>query len=123
MLTIDGVIYDVKIEVTRTSVLTASDISGLLLNKHYFFDVIGTYMQYDVTFKYPLFDQAKYAAIYEVLNAPVSGHTFVLPYNQGTLTVNARVESVSDRWKEMDSGRTYWENATFTIIANEPSKV
>lgn len=122
MLTIDGVVYDVKVDVTRTAELIASDVSGLLMNKHYYFDVIGTYMQYDVTFKYPLFDQAKYSAIYEVLTMPVSGHTFVLPYNQGTLTVNARVESVSDRWKEMDSGRKYWENASFTIIANEPSK-
>ena len=44
MLTIDGVVYDVKVDVRRTAEMTASDISGLMMDKSYFNDVLGTYL-------------------------------------------------------------------------------
>ena len=48
MLTIDGVVYDVKVDVRRTAEMTASDISGLMMDKSYFNDVLGTYICTDV---------------------------------------------------------------------------
>ena len=122
MLSIDGVTYNVKADISRTSEVTASDISGLMLDGSYFADIIGTYLQYDITLKYPLYDQNLYAALYEVLNAPVDGHTFVLPYNGSTVTITGRVEMIADDVLELDGGAVYWRNTTFSIIANHPSR-
>lgn len=122
MLIIDDIAYDVKCEVKRTANLTSSDISGLLLDKNYFNDVIGTYMSYQVTLKYPLRDQSRYAELYEALTLPVDGHRFNLPFNQGRLDITARIASVPDQWIELDGGFQYWEALQFTIVANHPSK-
>lgn len=122
MITIDGVTYNAKVEITRQAEVTPSDISGLLLDKSYFNDVLGTYMEYEVRFSYPLYNRTTYAALYEVLTQPVDAHTFVLPYNKGTITLTARVESISDVCLELDNGRKYWRNCSFAIIANHPSK-
>ncbi len=122
MIKIDGISYDVKAEVRRTAKIKSSDISGDLMDGSYFNDVLGTYMFYSIVLKYPLYDQDKYSALFEVLTLPVDGHVFVLPYNQGEITVTARVESVPDEYVEMDSGRKYWKALAFDIISNAPSK-
>ena len=93
-----------------------------MLNKAIFNDVLGTYLQYDLVLKYPLYNQGKYASLYEMLNDPVDGHTFVLPYNNESVEITAFVESLSDKWKELDSGRTYWEAFRVVITANGPTK-
>lgn len=121
-LTIDGVRYDVKCDVRRAADMTASEISGLMMDRTYFNDVIGTFLTYSLTFTYPLWDQNKYAEIFEVLSQPVDGHSFLLPYNQDTIAITARVEQVSDEEVEMESGRRYWHQTTFNIIANHTSK-
>lgn len=122
MLTIDGITYDVKCEIRRTAELTASDISGLMLDGSYFNDVIGTYMVYDISFTYPLWDKNKYAAIIEVLTQPVDGHQFVMPYNNSTVQITGRVDEVSDEYVRLDSGREFWRRLAFTVTANHPTK-
>ena len=122
-LTIDGVIYDVDFEITRTAEVTASEISGLLLNGTIFKDIIGTYMQYDIRLKRPMYNQAKYAALYEKLTEPVSAHTFVLPYNETTITVVAYVEPVTDEMLKLENNTIYWKNTRFTLTSIYPTKV
>lgn len=122
MIKIDGIAYDVKAEVHRTAEIKLSDISGTMMDGSFFGDVLGTYMVYSVTLKYPLYNQDRYASLFEVLSQPVDGHVFVLPYNQSEITVTARLESVPDEFEEMDSGRKYWKGLAFEIIANHPSK-
>lgn len=122
MLTIDGMTFDAECEVVRTSEMTPSGNSGLMLDRSYFNDVIGTFLAYDVTLRYPLHDQDIYARLYEVLTAPVDGHRFVVPYNQATIEVTGRVTGVSDERGKLDSGRPYWRALKFTIAANHPSK-
>ena len=122
MLTIDGITYDVKCEIRRTAELTASDICGLMLDGSYFNDVIGTYMVYDISFTYPLWDKNKYAAIIEVLTQPVDGHQFVMPYNNSTVQITGRVDEVSDEYVRLDSGREFWRRLAFTVTANHPTK-
>ena len=123
VLQIDGVAYDVDCEITRTAEVTASDISGLLLNGTIFKDIIGTYMQYDIRLKRPLFNRAKYAAVYEALTEPVAAHTFILPYNDTTITVVANVEPISDEMLELENHRIYWRDARFTLTSIYPTKV
>lgn len=122
ILTIDGVSYDVKCELTRTMEVKSSAISGDLLDGSYFNDVDGTYLRYDIAFTYPLWDKNKYAAIIEALTEPVDGHLFVLPYNNSTVQITARVEPITDNREELESGRTYWAELAFAIIANHPTK-
>ena len=122
ILSIDGVDYDVMCQVRRSAEVRGSDISGDMLDGNYFNDVMGTYYGYDITLSYPLYNQDKYAEIYEALTAPVDAHAFVLPYNQGTIELTARVETVTDDWIETDSGFTYWRNTVFSIIPNGPSR-
>lgn len=122
MIRIDGLDFDVKCEVERAAEMTPSSISGLMLDRSYFNDVIGTYMSYDLALKYPLYDQDIYARLYELLTAPVDGHLFTVPYNQATIEITGRVVDVSDARVEMDSGRQYWRELRFTIVANHPSR-
>ena len=121
-LIIDGARFDVKADVQRTGEIVSSDISGPLMDGGYFNDVLGTYYTYDVTLKYPLYNQGKYFALYELFTEPVDGHQFVLPYNESVIVLTARVESVSDQWIERDSAGAYWKAFRASIVANSPSK-
>ena len=122
ILSIDGVQFDIKAKLTRQADIKASDISGMMLNKSYLNDVLGTYMSFSLQFEYPLYSQSKYARLYEMLTDPVDGHQFVLPYNNSTIALTARVETLQDDLLEFDNGAKYWRNCAFAIIANHESK-
>lgn len=122
MLRIDGVDYDVKCEIVRTAEITASDISGLMLDKSYFNDVLGTFLQYDIDITHPLYNQGKYWSLFEVLTDPVEAHEFVLPYNGGVIKITGRVTTASDVQVQLESGRTFWKDLKFTVIANHPTR-
>lgn len=122
MITIDGIEWRVPCQISRTAEIRASEISGLMLNKSYFNDVIGTYMSYTVQIAVPLNMRDAYTEIYEKLTDPVDGHVFILPYNGGTVQITGRVEDVSDQYVLLPGGETYWRGTTFTVIANHPTK-
>lgn len=122
MLTIDGVEYDVKCEIVRTAKISASDISGLMLDKTYFNDVLGTFMEYEIAFTHPLYRQGTYSEIYEALTKPVPYHTFELPYNQATVQLTARVEVVEDEFVKLENGMVFWKNLSFVVISSAPTK-
>jgi len=122
MITIDGFEWDVPCDAERTASMTASDISGLMLDKRYFADVIGTYMTYDVTLAVPPNDIRRYTELYEILTEPVGYHTFDMPYGEGRLVITARVEEVHDSWVMMPNDKNAWRSIDFSIIANHPTK-
>ena len=122
MFVIDGLTWDIKCDITRTSEVRGSDISGVLQDGSYLNDVMGTYLLYEITIPAPMYLQDKYAQIYEMLTEPVDGHTFVLPYNGGLITLTARVEQITDIYVEPPGGRTYWKDTKFTVVSNHPSK-
>jgi len=122
MFTVDGVQWSIPCDIKRVSEVRPSDISGMLLDKSYFNDVLGTYMQYEITLIPDPGSMADYYALYELLNSPVDGHTFVLPYNDSTVTLAARVSQVSDVYVRMPNGAVYWKGVSFTITANNPTK-
>lgn len=119
---IDGVTWDIPCTIQRASEVTPSNISGMLLNKQYFNDVLGTWMKYNVTIAVPRGHEDDYSEIYEILSAPKDAHQFVLPYNQATITVTARVQTVSDQYVRLPGGDQTWRKTSFDIIANHPSK-
>ena len=119
---IDGLEWNYPCKIERVAEVTASELSGLLLDKSYFNDVLGTWMKYNLTIAVPFGNEPDYNSIYEQLIQPVSGHTFVFPYNSGTITVTGRVTTVSDAWVKMPGNNNYWKGTRFEIIANTPSK-
>ena len=46
MFSVDGVQWDVPCRIVRTAEIAASEISGMLLDRTYFNDVLGTWMRY-----------------------------------------------------------------------------
>lgn len=122
MFSIDGLTWDVPCTVERTANITPSEISGMLLDKSYFNDVLGTYMEYTVQVAVPFGREDDWNTIYEALTAPVDGHTCVFPYNGSTINITGRVESVQDGWVRMPQSHNYWKAIRFTVISNAPSK-
>lgn len=122
MFSIDGLTWDIPCDIERTAEITPSEISGLMLDKSYFNDVLGTYMKYTIKLAVPVNMKDEYAQIYEAITNPADGHTFVLPYNDSTIMITARVESISDVYVRLANGGVYWKGIRFSIIANHPTK-
>lgn len=118
---IDGLVWDVPCKIERVAEVTPSEISGMLLDKSYFNDVLGTWLRYTVTVAVPKGREHDYTTLYEKLTEPVDGHSVVLPYNQGDVTVTGRVNTVSDEYVRAKDGG-FWRGTTFEVIANHPTK-
>ena len=122
MITVDGIQWAIPCDITRTAEIKASDISGMLMDRSYFYDVLGTYMQYEISLIPSPQDMGAYYALWEQLSQPVDGHTFTLPYNGSTIEITGRVGSVSDVYVRMPNGGAYWKGVRFTIEPNGPTK-
>ena len=122
MISIDGAEWNVPCDLERTADITPSEISGMMLDKTYFNDVLGTFLTYDVTLAVPPTMEDEYFQLYETLTDPVDAHQFVMPYNGSTVEITARVERVTDVYVLLKSKRQLWRGVKFTAIANHPTK-
>lgn len=122
MIVVDGLQWTVPCTIKRIAEVKSSEISGMLLNKQYFVDVIGTYLRYSVTMVVPKGMEGDYAQIYEILSDPKAFHEFTLPYNQSQVNITARVETISDYYVRQSNNKHTWRHTTFEIIANHPTK-
>lgn len=122
VLTIDSITYNLPCSITRTATVKSSDLSGDLLDGSYYNDVIGTYLQYDVSIAVPTGMEAVYADLFEVLSSPVSEHTVTLPYNQTTKTFKCKIETISDKFYRREGTTNIWRGITFTCTGTEPIK-
>lgn len=121
MFTIDGMSWDIPCTIERTAEMTASDISGVLLDRTYFNDVLGTYMSYDVSVAVPVGQEWRYSTLYDILTDPMDGHVMTLPYDDGEIEITGRIETVSDTLVRI-GGINHWRNTKFRCIANHPSR-
>lgn len=119
---IDGIEWDLPCDISRVSEVTLSDISGMLLDKSYFGDVLGTYLKYSIKLVIPPGMEQKYYSVYEAITEPVDGHTFILPYNGGNVEITGRVSGISDVYVILPNGAHRWKGIAFDIISNHPSK-
>ena len=122
MFSIDNTIIRLPAKIVRSAQMTPSEISGMMLDKSYFNDVIGTYMSYTVAVVVPLGKEGLYDILYEILTDPVDAHSFVFPYNQTSINITGRVENVTDELYKEIGGKNIWRKTQFTVIANHPSK-
>lgn len=118
--TIDGFTYNMPCGIARKATIKSSDLSGDLLNGNYYNDVIGTYMQYDITIAVPTGMESKYTELYERLSAPEGEHVVTVPYNQTTLTMKCKIETVSDKLYRQEGSKNIWRGISFTCTATEP---
>ena len=123
MFTIDAYTWPWPCAIERQAELKPSDISGLMLDRSYFNDIIGTYMSYTVMLATPIDQRDEYSRIYELLTEPVDGHAIVLDYNQGTVQITGRVSGViADTYVRLPGDGRYWKGIRFTVTANHPTK-
>ncbi len=122
MFTVDGTDFNIPCSIQRTATVESSSISGMLLDKTYFNDVIATYLSYDITVAVPFGMEEDYAALYEILSEPTAEHSFILPYNQEDVEVTARVESITDTFYRHERGANIWRGINFTITSTRPDK-
>lgn len=123
MFSVDGMQWNIPCDITRTAEIKLSDISGMLLDKSFFADPLGTYMSYDVLLAVPIGWEDTYIALYEKLTDPVDGHSFTFPYNSDTLTITARVDGgIKDAYKRGPGNTVKWVGIQFTVVANAPTK-
>lgn len=123
MFTVDGMQWTFPCDIERVAEITSSEISGMLLNKNYFNDAIGTYLSYTVTIVVPFGSESTYNSLYEILTDPVDSHVFTFPYNSGTKTINGRIQSISDVYRRLPNGTAHWRGIKFTVISNTPYKI
>lgn len=122
MWSVDGSNWDIPCTIERVAEITPSEVSGMLLNKRYFNDVIGTFMKYTVAIAVPVGMESDYKYIYEILTDPVEAHTFVFPYNDSYIQITGRVETVSDKYYIGANNSNGWRGTKFDVIASHPSK-
>lgn len=125
MFQMDGTQWEFPIDVERTAEMEASEISGLMLDRSYFNDVIGTYVQYDIRLEVPFGYEAEYNEFFEALTEPVEGHNFVLPYAGGTRTIWGRVDNIKDIYvryvdRKTKEPRIHWRGIKFSVTSNHP---
>lgn len=119
---VDGFTWDIPCDIERTAEVKPSEISGLMLDKTYFNDVIGTYMSYDISLAVPYGWENSYNSLYEILSNPIGWHTFTLPYGNRTVTIVGRIANVRDVYLRLYNGTQHWNGIKFTIISNNPTK-
>lgn len=122
MFIVDGLQFNLPHSIERSASLTASEVSGMLLNGQYLNDVIGTYMQYSVKIAVPRGQELEYTYLYEVLTNPVDAHTWVFPYNQNFIELTGKVDVINDRYYKEENGVNIWRGTTFTVTATHSSK-
>lgn len=119
---VDGSEWSIPCSVERESEMTPSEISGMMLDRSYFNDVLGTYMAYDIKVEVPLGKDDEFSQLYDVLTEPVDGHQFVVPYSGGMINVTGRVENIRDVFTRMRDGSHRWSGISFQIKANHPTR-
>ena len=122
MFTVDGVAWSIPCDITRISEVRMSAISGTLLNGQIFNDPEGTYLQYEVSLCPNPRNMGEYYALYDILTEPVEGHTFTLPYNEGTVEITGCCKPIRDNYVRRADGTPYWSGVTFSIQSNGPTK-
>lgn len=117
----DGIAWSVPCDISRASEMRVSDISGWMLNGRKFNDITGTYLVYTIKLAPNPQTMGEYYALYEAINEPISGHTFVMPYNESTVTVLGDISNIRDGAVEI-GGENYWKGVTFSVEAIAPTK-
>lgn len=124
MFTVDGFTWPLPCDITESQTVHSTSISGMLLNGQYFNDVDGTYISYNIRVVIDPDNIGMLYTLYAILTDPVDGHEFVLPHDDTTIHVTARIDGAIERiYRRLPEGATYWTGIKFKITSNGPYKV
>lgn len=122
MFTVDSITWPYPCDITRSTEMRQSSVSGMMLDGSYFSDVEGTFYNFTVKIAVPFTARQSYNSLRNVLTDPVAEHTFVLPDETGTLTVIGYIQNVNDVYVRMSDGTSYWKGIMFDIQASRPTR-
>lgn len=117
---IDGETFDVGISKLDRKTRIEKEKIGTTLDGKEHYEIIGTYIDYILTFVCRGNNIKDYDRLYELVSEPTESHTVELPYNQKTLTINATI-SVSNTQVQYDFNRfRKWSEMKITFSSIEP---
>lgn len=121
---IGGRSWKVKItEITETATITDTENAGRVIEKGAMtLDRIGTFIQHKVTFIRNLASLDEFDALFNYLSQPRNtGIAVSMVHNQGSISYNAYVGSVSRALKRIDpeAGKVYWDKMSVSFIPME----
>jgi hypothetical protein len=122
IFSLDGVEFNVDvIKLDRSFAVTDTDNSGRTLDGGMHRDIIGTYYNYSMALETKSLDLASYDQLYEMLSAPITSHTLIVPYGQENLEFQAYVTSGADGLKKRGV-KNLWSGLTVSFIAMVPQR-
>ena len=119
---IDGFSWEIPCTVERNAEMTASDISGMLLDRTIFNDVLGTYMEYDVKIAVPNGKESDYNTLHGLITDPKGYHECILPYDDGYLQITGKIDDIKDIYIRLPQSRRKWRGISFTITSLIPTR-
>lgn len=125
MIGIDGIFYDFPCDISRKVRIVSSDVSGMLMDKTEYNDALATYFDYTIKLAIPIDrmgDNGGYTTFFEQVSAPADSHTFTLPYNQTSIDIIGKIDSVSDVYYREVNGVQIWRSVSISIHALRPSR-
>jgi hypothetical protein len=122
---VDGIDYSnvVIVGVERTAEIRDTELSGIMTDGSYHRDLFGTYYNYTINLVVIKGKEAEYAALYQVLTAPVESHSVTVPYNNTIVTFTAYVKTVSDSLYRKSSNISVWKDITVDFIDVSPMRL
>lgn len=116
--TCDGVGYNMLVKsLSRSSSILDGDEAGRIMSGHMERDIIGSYYNYSATIQAMTQYPEEYDSFYEAVTSPIDSHTFIFPYGQSSLTLEAYVANVSDKLLRVKDSYYYWGNMSLNFIA------
>ena len=96
------------------------DKIGTTLDGKEHYEVIGTYIDYTVTFVCRGNKIHEYDRLYELASEPTESHTIELPYNQETIVINATITIGNSQVQYDYNNFRKWNEMKITFTSIEP---
>lgn len=120
IITIDGERFDVGISKVDRKTRIEKESKGTTLDGKEHFEVIGTYIDYTVTFVAKGNNVSEYDRLYEIASIPIETHIVTLPYNQSNITINATITIANTQIEQQYNGFRKWSAIKITFSSVEP---
>lgn len=124
-LLVDGVAYNVHVvykTLQRTITLLEGQNSGRMLSGRESRDIIGSLIGYAMDIQADTQYPESYDALHEALTEPTPTHNFVVPYGQGTISFEGRIDTVTDVYEGTLAGKERWNGLHLEFSSIAPYK-
>lgn len=120
IINIDGETFDVGVSKVERKTRIEKESKGTTLDGKEHFEIIGTYIDYIVTFVTRNNNVSEYDRLYEIASTPVETHIVTLPYNQTNIIINATITIANTQIEQQYNGFRKWNAMKITFSSVEP---